>query len=211
MLATVVGVGLEVGVEVEAAVAGEADEACMGRYGRTSTMVEVKVVEVKGVEVKGVEVKGGLRRLSVGELAARAGVATSALRFYEANGLIHSERNASGHRRYRPDALRRVAFIRVAQRIGLSLGEVASALDSLPSRRTPTRDDWNDLSSRWLPRIDEQIAALEMLRDRLDGCIGCGCLSLDTCELYNVGDRAADRGAGARYLLGDPIETETEG
>ena len=164
---------------------------------------EVKAVEVKRAEAKAVEV----RRFSVGELAARAGVATSALRFYEAHGLIHSERNSSGHRRYRADVLRRVAFIRVAQRIGLSLEEVATALGSLPSQRTPTRDDWNTLSSRWLPRIDEQIASLELLRDRLDGCIGCGCLSLDTCELYNVGDRAGRRGVGARYLLGDSIET----
>ena len=147
-----------------------------------------------------------VKRFSVGELAARAGVATSALRFYEANGLIVSERNSSGHRRYRPDALRRVAFIQVAQRIGLSLGEVGQALASLPSGRTPTRDDWNALAGRWLPRIDDQIAALELLRDRLDGCIGCGCLSLDTCELYNTGDRAARHGVGARYLLGDPIE-----
>ncbi|MEP7115484.1 MAG: redox-sensitive transcriptional activator SoxR [Ilumatobacteraceae bacterium] len=148
-----------------------------------------------------------VKRFSVGELAARAGVKTSALRFYEANGLIESERNDSGHRRYRADALRRVAFIRVAQRIGLSLNEIAAALGSLPSQRTPTRDDWDDISSAWLPRIDEQIAELEMLRERLDGCIGCGCLSLDTCELYNVEDRAARRGVGARYLLGDPIET----
>ena len=146
-----------------------------------------------------------VKRFSVGELADRAGVATSALRFYEAHRLIRSERNGSGHRRYRPDALRRVAFIRVAQRIGLSLDEIGRALDSLPSRRTPTRDDWNKLSSRWLPRIDQQIAELELLRDRLDGCIGCGCLSLDTCELYNLGDRAAQRGSGARYLLGDPM------
>jgi MerR family transcriptional regulator, redox-sensitive transcriptional activator SoxR len=148
-----------------------------------------------------------VKRFTVGELAARAGVATSALRFYEANGLIQSERNVSGHRRYRADALRRVAFIRVAQRIGLSLGEIAAALASLPSKRTPTRSDWNKLSSRWLPRIDDEIAALELLRDRLDGCIGCGCLSLETCALYNLGDRAAQKGAGARYLLGDPIET----
>ena len=163
-------------------------------------MVEVKPAPLKPAEVK---------RFTVGELAARAGVATSALRFYEEHGLIHAERNSSGHRRYRPDALRRVAFIRVAQRIGLSLGEIADALGSLPSKRTPTRGDWNRLSSRWLPRIDEQIAALEMLRDRLDGCIGCGCLSLETCELYNTADRAARRGVGARYLLGDPIETGT--
>ena len=146
-----------------------------------------------------------VKRFSVGELAARAGVATSALRFYEAHGLIRSERNGSGHRRYRPDTLRRVAFIKVAQRIGLSLDEISRALSSLPSQRTPTRDDWNELSSRWLPRIEEQIAELELLRDRLDGCIGCGCLSLDTCELYNLGDRAARRGVGARYLLGDPM------
>jgi MerR family redox-sensitive transcriptional activator SoxR len=148
-----------------------------------------------------------VKRFTIGELAARAGVATSALRFYEANGLVHSERNVSGHRRYRSDALRRVAFIRVAQRIGLSLGEIKDALASLPSQRTPTRSDWDRLSSRWIPRIDEQIASLELLRDRLDGCIGCGCLSLETCELYNLGDRAAQKGAGARYLLGDPIET----
>ena len=159
----------------------------IGGHGKTSTMVEVK-------------------RFSVGDLAARAGVATSALRFYEANGLIRSERNASGHRRYRPDVLRRVAFIRVAQRIGLSLDEVRTALNSLPSSRTPSRRDWNALSSQWLPRIDQQIAELEMLRDRLDGCIGCGCLSLDSCALYNTGDRAARNGSGARYLAGDPIE-----
>ncbi len=146
-----------------------------------------------------------VKRFSVGELARRAGIATSALRFYEAHGLIRSERNASGHRRYRPDTLRRVAFIRVAQRIGLSLDEIAGALGSLPSQRTPTRDDWNELSSKWLPRIEERISELELLRDRLDGCIGCGCLSLDTCELYNVGDKASRRGAGARFLLGDPM------
>jgi MerR family transcriptional regulator, redox-sensitive transcriptional activator SoxR len=147
-----------------------------------------------------------VKRFSVGEVAARAGVATSALRFYETNGLIVSERNESGHRRYRSDVLRRVAFIRVAQQIGLSLSEIGAALGSLPSKRTPTRQDWSKLSSRWLPRIDEQIAALELLRDRLDGCIGCGCLSLDTCALYNLDDRAARRGVGARYLLGDAIE-----
>jgi MerR family redox-sensitive transcriptional activator SoxR len=148
-----------------------------------------------------------VKRFAVGEVARRAGVASSALRFYETNGLIESERNDVGHRRYRSDVLRRVAFIRVAQQIGLSLDEIAAALGSLPSKRTPTRDDWSKLSSRWLPRIDAQIAQLELLRERLDGCIGCGCLSLDTCALYNTDDRAAKRGHGARYLLGDPIET----
>lgn len=147
-----------------------------------------------------------VKRFSVGEVAARAGVATSALRFYEAHGLIHSERNESGHRRYRADVLRRVAFIRVAQRIGLSLDEISRALNALPSQRTPTRDDWNELAQRWLPRIDQRIAELELLRDHLDGCIGCGCLSLDTCELYNLDDRISHRGAGARFLLGDPMD-----
>ena len=146
-----------------------------------------------------------VKRFSVSDVASRAGVATSALRFYEANGLIESERNQSGHRRYRSDVLRRVAFIRVAQQIGLSLDEVRQALGSLPSKRTPTRDDWSRLSRSWMPRIDQQIAALELLRDRLDGCIGCGCLSLDSCGLYNHDDRAAQCGPGARYLLGDPV------
>ena len=141
--------------------------------------------------------------LTVGEVAARAGVATSALRFYEANDLIRSERNEAGHRRYRADALRRVSFIKVAQRVGLSLGEIRAALDSLPAGRTPNRRDWARLASSWRPVIDERIALLEALKDKLDGCIGCGCLSLDTCELYNPSDMAADRGTGPRFLLGD--------
>ena len=141
--------------------------------------------------------------LTVGEVAARAGVATSALRFYEANDLIRSERNDAGHRRYRADVLRRVGFIKVAQRVGLSLGEIRSALDSLPAGRTPNRRDWARLASSWRPVIDERIALLEALKDKLDGCIGCGCLSLDTCALYNPSDMAADRGTGPRFLLGD--------
>ena len=157
------------------------------RHGKTSTMVEVK-------------------RFTIGEVADRAGVATSALRFYEEHGLITSDRSDSNHRRYHADVLRRVSFIRVAQKVGLTLAEIKSALDSLPERRTPNRHDWADLAERWGPRLDEQIATLQRLRENLDGCIGCGCLSLDTCELYNSGDRAARAGAGARYLLGDPIE-----
>jgi MerR family redox-sensitive transcriptional activator SoxR len=140
---------------------------------------------------------------SVGEVAARAGVATSALRFYEANGLIRSERNSSGHRRYRADVLRRVGFIRVAQRVGLPLNDIRTALESLPDSRTPTRKDWTKLASSWQPILDEKIAMLEAMKEQLDGCIGCGCLSLDTCALYNPGDRAAGFGAGPRYLLGD--------
>jgi MerR family redox-sensitive transcriptional activator SoxR len=148
-----------------------------------------------------VEVKD--RVLTIGELAERAGLTTSAIRFYEANGLISSERNAAGHRRFRADVLRRVSFVRVAQRVGLSLGEIRSALASLPESRTPNRRDWAKLAGGWTPVIDERIALLVALREKLDGCIGCGCLSLDTCEIYNLDDEAALLGAGPRWLLGD--------
>jgi MerR family redox-sensitive transcriptional activator SoxR len=143
------------------------------------------------------------RTFTVGEVAERAGVATSALRFYEVEGLISSDRTPAGHRRYTADVLRRVSFIRVAQRVGLSLAEIRTALDSLPDRRTPTRSDWERLASQWRPMLDERIALLEAMRTKLDGCIGCGCLSLDTCAMYNPDDVAADRGTGPRYLLGD--------
>jgi MerR family transcriptional regulator, redox-sensitive transcriptional activator SoxR len=144
-----------------------------------------------------------MRQLTIGEVAARAGVATSALRYYEAEGLIRSTRNESGHRRYSADVLRRVAFISVSQRVGRSLAEIREALASLPDTRTPTRSDWAKLSRRWRTDLDDQIAMLERLRDQLDSCIGCGCLSLDSCGLYNAEDRAAGLGAGPRYLLGD--------
>ena len=144
-----------------------------------------------------------VKRLTIGEVATRSGVATSALRFYEDHGLIAAERNESGHRRYHADVLRRVSFIRTAQRVGLSLREVADALASLPDGRTPTARDWDRLATSWRPRLDEQIAVLTRLRDQLDGCIGCGCLSLDTCAMYNPADIAAARGTGPRYLLGD--------
>ena len=154
-----------------------------------------------------VEVKGSDRRrpklFAIGEVAERAGVATSALRFYEDHGLIDSERNESGHRRYHPDVLRRVSFIRTAQRVGLSLDEIAGALASLPDQRTPTARDWDRLASSWRPRLDEQIALLTRLRDQLDSCIGCGCLSLSSCGLWNPDDAAADLGPGPRYLLSD--------
>lgn len=141
--------------------------------------------------------------LSIGEVADRAGLATSALRYYEAEGLITSERMSSGHRRYHREVLRRIAFIRVAQRVGLSLDEIRAALATLPASRTPTARDWERLSRAWRPRLDEEIAALERVRDQLASCIGCGCLSLKACALYNPGDGAAARGSGARYLLGD--------
>jgi MerR family redox-sensitive transcriptional activator SoxR len=143
------------------------------------------------------------KTFTIGEVAERAGIATSALRFYESNGLIRSDRTEAGHRRYHADVLRRVGFIRVAQRVGLSLAEIRAALDGLPDARTPTRRDWERLASQWRPMLDERIALLEAMRDKLDGCIGCGCLSLDTCAMYNPDDIAADRGTGPRYLLGD--------
>jgi MerR family redox-sensitive transcriptional activator SoxR len=143
------------------------------------------------------------RLLSVGQVAERAGIATSALRFYEANGLISSTRNDSGHRRYRADVLRRVGFIRVAQRVGLTLGEIRAALDTLPDARTPTKRDWARLARSWQPVLDERIATLEAMKERLDGCIGCGCLSLDSCALYNANDEALHYGSGPRWLLGD--------
>ncbi len=143
------------------------------------------------------------RTFTVGEVAERAGVNTSALRFYEANGLITAERNDAGHRRYYADTLRRVSFIKVAQRVGLTLGEIRGALDSLPHSRTPTRSDWARLATAWQPMLDERIALLTSMREKLGGCIGCGCLSLDTCALYNPDDVAASHGSGARFLLGD--------
>jgi MerR family redox-sensitive transcriptional activator SoxR len=142
--------------------------------------------------------------LTIGELAARSGVATSALRFYEERGLIASERASSGHRRYPRSTIRRVAFIVFAQRIGLTLEEVGAELAKLPANRAPTRADWAKLSNSWTVRIDERIAELERLRSGLTECIGCGCLSLGRCQLANPGDRAGRRGPGPRYWVGDP-------
>ncbi|MGH2687696.1 MAG: redox-sensitive transcriptional activator SoxR [Actinomycetota bacterium] len=141
--------------------------------------------------------------LPIGAVAERTGVAASALRFYEDQGLIRSVRTDGGQRRYHREVLRRVAFVRTAQRVGLSLGEIAGALASLPDDRTPTKADWERLSRSWRTRLDDQIALLDRLRDRLTSCIGCGCLSLRTCALLNPGDVAAARGSGPRYLLGD--------
>jgi MerR family redox-sensitive transcriptional activator SoxR len=141
--------------------------------------------------------------LSIGEMAERTGVAASALRFYEAEGLLSSTRTSGGQRRYPRSQLRRIAFVRVAQRVGLSLEEIREALATLPASRTPTKADWARLSASWRPRLDEQIAVLERLRDELSSCIGCGCLSLRECALYNPSDLAAAKGPGPRYLLAD--------
>ena len=141
--------------------------------------------------------------LTIGQLSARSGVAQSALRFYESVGLIHSERTAGNQRRYPRVELRRVAFVRAAQQVGLSLDEIHDALGRLPQGRTPTKADWEKLSHSWRRRLDDQIAALEALRDRLTSCIGCGCLSLRRCQLSNPGDRVAAWGPGARFLRPD--------
>ena len=140
--------------------------------------------------------------LTIGGLSERTGVAPSALRFYEAEGLIASTRTPGGQRRYRRDTIRRVSFVRIAQQVGLSLDEIREALSTLPRSRTPDRRDWERLSASWRPRLDERIAVLERLRDRLDGCIGCGCLSLSSCKLANPGDVAGRSGPGPRYLVG---------
>ena len=137
-----------------------------------------------------------MSELTIGELAARSGVSTSALRFYEERGLIESRRTTGNQRRYPKATLRRVAFVRTAQRVGLTLEEVSEALATLPQGRTPTKADWARLSRSWRPRLDEQIRRIELLRDRLDGCIGCGCLSLRTCTLVNPGDYLAESGPG---------------
>lgn len=141
--------------------------------------------------------------LTVGDLARRSGVATSALRFYEERGLIDADRTEGNQRRFHRSTLRRVAVIKAAQSVGLTLGQIAAAFDSLPEGRTPTKKDWSRLSASWRQELDTRIAELQDLRDDLTGCIGCGCLSLQTCALFNSGDQAAARGAGARYLLGD--------
>jgi MerR family redox-sensitive transcriptional activator SoxR len=141
--------------------------------------------------------------LTIGELSRRTGVAASALRFYQERGLIYSERNAAGHRRYPRPTTRRVAFIMFAQRVGLSLDEVKVELDKLPLHHVPDRDDWNRLTTHWHERIDERIQELERLKDGLTDCIGCGCLSLDRCSIMNPDDNAAKLGSGPRYWRGD--------
>lgn len=147
-----------------------------------------------------VDLKSSAAPLTIGQLARRAGVATSALSFYEAEGLIAGSRSAGGHRQYPRHALRRVAFIRAAQAVGLTLPQIRAALATLPDGRTPTKADWARLSASWAPLLDARIAALQQLRERLTGCIGCGCLSLKACSLYNPQDRVAGQGAGARLL-----------
>jgi MerR family redox-sensitive transcriptional activator SoxR len=139
--------------------------------------------------------------MTIGEMVERSGVAHSALRFYESEGLLHADRTDGGQRRYHRDQLRRVAFIRIAQQVGLSLDAIRDALAELPEQRTPTAKDWAKLSRSWRPMLDDRIAELERMRDQLDSCIGCGCLSLSSCGLYNRGDEAAALGSGPRWIL----------
>jgi MerR family redox-sensitive transcriptional activator SoxR len=139
--------------------------------------------------------------LTVGQVAERTGLATSAIRFYEDRGLITSTRTSGGQRRFERSTIRRIAFATVAQKVGLSLDEIRAALDSLPRGRTPTEKDWAALASRWRPLLDERIAILERLRDRLDECLGCGCLSVRHCALANPGDRLSKNGPGPRTVL----------
>ena len=141
--------------------------------------------------------------LTPGEVATRSGVAISALHFYERNGLIESERTTGNQRRYRRDVLRRIGFIRVSQRVGIPLADIAASLATLPDGRTPTKQDWARLSRTWQTELDARISRLESLRDDLDGCIGCGCLSLRSCTLYNPDDVLAERGTGAIRLERD--------
>lgn len=140
------------------------------------------------------------RELTVGQLAARSGVAITALRFYEAKGLISSQRNAGNQRRYPRDMLRRVALIKTAQRLGIPLASIQSALDTLPAGRPPTPEDWNRLSECWKADLNERIDRLTALRDQLNGCIGCGCLSMEACPLRNWGDSLGESGNGPRLL-----------
>lgn len=143
-----------------------------------------------------------LQGMSVGQAAERSGVAISTLHFYEEEGLIESWRNGGNHRRYSRDVLRRIAVIRVAQRAGVPLKEIAEALKTLPQKRTPNAKDWAQLSARWKHELDHRIETLTRLRDELTGCIGCGCLSLKACPLRNPGDQLASAGSGALLLSG---------
>lgn len=144
--------------------------------------------------------------LAIGEVAERTGLAISAIRFYETKALIKPLRNGGGQRRFPRSSIRRLSFIMIAQQLGLSIVEIKQALAQLPEGRTPTARDWVRISKGIQQQVQQQIAALERIRDTLDGCIGCGCLSLKKCALYNPDDKFHDKGAGPRYLLGDEVE-----
>lgn len=141
--------------------------------------------------------------LSIGEIAERTGLAVSAIRYYEDEGLVAPWRNAAGRRRFQRADIRRLSFVMVAQQFGFTLAQIKAELDRLPRHRAPTKRDWARISAAFRNSLDARIARLEKLRDTLDGCIGCGCLSLEACALYNPADAAAEKGQGPRYLMGD--------
>ena len=141
--------------------------------------------------------------LTIGKVAERTGLSTSAIRFYEAQGLVRSQRNDAGHRRFERSAIRRLSFVLTAQRLGYKLDEIAGHLDRLPHEAAPTDAEWEAMARTFGAELDERIAALQVLRAKLDGCIGCGCLSLERCAIWNADDHAAERGAGPRFLI-DP-------
>lgn len=143
------------------------------------------------------------RGLSIGDLSVRTGLSVSAIRFYEKKGLIKPDRNAGNQRRYEGSDIRRLSFILIAQQIGLSIEEIKETMAALPEGRTPTKADWSKISRSFRKTLDDRIAMMERMRDRLDGCIGCGCLSLKACKLYNPDDRAYRLGVGPRYVVSD--------
>lgn len=149
----------------------------------------------------------GSEGLPIGKLAERTGLSVSAIRFYETRGLVTAARNAGGQRRFDKSDIRKLSFVMIAQKLGFTLEEIVAQLVSLPARRAPTQRDWARISRQFRRDLDERIVALTSLRDRLDGCIGCGCLSLKHCAIYNPDDSAALNGAGPRYLMGDEPDT----
>jgi len=153
---------------------------------------------------------GAFSGVSIGYLADRTGLAVSAIRYYEAQDLITPWRNSGGQRRFHRADIRRLSFIMIAQQIGFSLPEIRGFLKALPGGRTPTPEDWAQISQDFRSHLDQRIETLQRLRDNLDGCIGCGCLSLPKCALYNPKDRAAQKGQGPRYLMGDRAEAEND-
>jgi MerR family redox-sensitive transcriptional activator SoxR len=149
--------------------------------------------------------------LSIGELAERTGLSVSAIRFYETKGLVTPARNAGGQRRFLRADIRRLSFVLIAQEFGFTISEIAAQLKKLPEGRAPNKADWTKISNRFRTHLDDKIDRLTKLRDRLDSCIGCGCLSLQTCQLYNAGDAAARHGRGPRFLLGDSPDMDKAG
>lgn len=145
--------------------------------------------------------------ITIGTLAHRTGLAHSAIRYYESERLIHPERTASGQRRFLRSDIRRLSFVMIAQKLGFPLARIRELLETLPERRTPNAQDWHRISTEIRGELDQRIAQLTALREKLDGCIGCGCLSLDRCALYNPDDTAANKGQGPRYLMGDSPQT----